>query len=86
MYVWLVLSAFLHDAVLLWALGVNRTLSAGGEADDGEMIAHSVQNQTFENGVTGTMAINENGDRKWDNVVTIVQKDLQVNSSITWYP
>ena len=31
-----------HDAVLIWAYGVNRTLERGGAPDDGESITRNL--------------------------------------------
>ena len=51
-----------HDAVLMWAYGVNKTLEEGGAPDDGYAIANNIFNMSFQ-GITGTVFINENGDR-----------------------
>ena len=42
----------LHDAVLMWAYAVNKTLEEGGSEDDGISITKNIINSTFE-GVTG---------------------------------
>ena len=44
-----------HDAVLIWAYGVNRTLERGGVPDDGVSIANNSFN-TFFQGVSGTVS------------------------------
>ena len=54
-----------HDAVLLWAYGVNKTLEQGGSADDGFAVSKNIINTTFD-GLTGKVALNENGDRYMD--------------------
>ncbi len=56
---------FIHDAVLLWAYGVNKTLEEGYPPDDGFRITKNIINMTFE-GITGTVIINEVGDRILD--------------------
>ena len=40
-----------HDAVLIWAYGVNRTLEQGGAPDDGVNISKNIFNTRF-NGVS----------------------------------
>ena len=43
---------FIHDAVLIWAYGVNRTIERGGAPDDGAGISNNSFNTNFD-GVTG---------------------------------
>ena len=52
----------LHDAVLLWAYGVNKTVEKGFSPDDGAQITQNILNTTIQ-GVMGPVAIDENGDR-----------------------
>ena len=54
-----------HDAVLQWAYGVNKTLEQGYPPDDGFRITQNIINMTFE-GITGKVAIDELGNRKPD--------------------
>ena len=42
-----VFTGLIHDAVLMWAYGVNRTLESGGAPDDGETIANNIFNLSF---------------------------------------
>lgn len=58
-------SGELHDAVLLWAYGVNRTVERGFSPDDGTEITNSVINTTIQ-GAFSSVNINENGDRLID--------------------
>ena len=37
----------IHDAVLMWAYGVNRTLEQGGAPDDGEAVVKNIFNLSF---------------------------------------
>ncbi len=57
--------AELHDSVLLWAYGVNRTVERGFPPDDGVEITRSVVRTTFQ-GVLAPVYIDENGDRLID--------------------
>ena len=53
-YIYSVLTGLVHDAVLMWAYGVNRTLERGGAPDDGETIASNIFNLSFQ-GITGNV-------------------------------
>ncbi len=55
----------IHDAVLQWAYGVNKTLQQGYGVNDGFMITNNIINMTFQ-GITGTVVIDHNGDRRPD--------------------
>ncbi|XP_064645630.1 atrial natriuretic peptide receptor 1-like isoform X2 [Lineus longissimus] len=54
-----------HDAVILYALALNETLAAGYNITNGKEITNRMWNRTFE-GITGTVSIDENGDRNAD--------------------
>ncbi|KAL8577966.1 hypothetical protein ACOMHN_011517 [Nucella lapillus] len=54
-----------HDAVILYALALNETLEEGGSVRDGARITQKMWNRTFQ-GITGTVSIDENGDRNAD--------------------
>ncbi|XP_063438137.1 atrial natriuretic peptide receptor 1-like isoform X4 [Mytilus trossulus] len=54
-----------HDAVILYALALNETLAANKSITDGAEITNRMWNRTFE-GITGTVSIDENGDRNAD--------------------
>ena len=54
-----------HDAVLLWAYGVNKTLEQGYAPNDGVRVTNNIINSTIQ-GVTGKIVIDENGDRLRD--------------------
>ena len=42
-------AGFLHDAVLMWAYGLNATLEAGGnDTQDGQAISQHIFNRTIE--------------------------------------
>ena len=69
---------FLYDAVLLWAHGVNLTLEAGGEPDDGLAVTRNIFGLTFTGGVTGNVSIDHQGDRKFDQTLSIIQPGYQV--------
>ena len=55
----------IHDAVLQWAYGVNKTMEQGHAPDDGFKITQNIINMTFE-GITGSVIIDRNGDRTQD--------------------
>ncbi|ELT96795.1 hypothetical protein CAPTEDRAFT_124162 [Capitella teleta] len=54
-----------HDAVILYALALNETLAAGFNATNGMEVTRRMWNRTFD-GITGTVSIDENGDRNAD--------------------
>ncbi len=66
--------------MLLWAYGVNRSLEAGGEPDDGLAIMQQIYNFTFD-GVVGPVTIDHKGDRKGDYAIYIMQPGFQVCTS-----
>ena len=59
------LSAYVYDAVLLWAYGVNLTLEQRYAPDNGIQITKNIFNLTFD-GMTGTVLIDNEGDRHVD--------------------
>ena len=69
---WLFLTSLVYDAVLLWAYGVNKTLEQGYSPNDGLRVTQNIFNMTFE-GMTGTVRIDEKGDRQPNYVVQMVQ-------------
>ncbi|XP_033105944.1 atrial natriuretic peptide receptor 1-like [Anneissia japonica] len=54
-----------HDAVVLYAIALNETLSAGFEPTNGEEITKRMWNRTFK-GIAGVVSIDANGDREAD--------------------
>ncbi|XP_046544533.1 atrial natriuretic peptide receptor 1-like isoform X1 [Haliotis rubra] len=54
-----------HDAVILYALALNETLAANISITNGSEITKRMWNRTFE-GITGTVSIDQNGDRNAD--------------------
>nr|XP_042913606.1 atrial natriuretic peptide receptor 1 [Parasteatoda tepidariorum] len=54
-----------HEAVLLYSIALNETLSEGYTASNGSFIIQKMWNRTFE-GITGKVTIDENGDRDAD--------------------
>ncbi len=58
-------SAFVHDAVLQWAYGVNKSMEQGYPPDDGFRVTQNIFNMEFE-GATGTVVIDQYGDRWLD--------------------
>ena len=54
-----------HDAVLQWAYGVNKSLEEGNSPDDGFIITQNIFNLVFE-GISGNVVIDGNGDRRKD--------------------
>ncbi|XP_077996445.1 atrial natriuretic peptide receptor 1-like [Glandiceps talaboti] len=67
-------AGFLHDAVLLYSLAINTTLAAGFNIRNGVNVINRIKN-TYYQGMTGKVYIDETGDRSPDFEVT----DLQVN-------
>ena len=76
----LVSQGFVYDAVLLWAYGVNRTLSQGGSPNDGSAVTANIFNIEIEADMTGNISIDDKGDRKFDMVLSIIQPGLEVCS------
>lgn len=54
-----------YDAVLLYALALNETLSSGGNQSDGFALTKRMWNRKFE-GITGEVNVDSNGDRITD--------------------
>ena len=57
-----IFSGLTHDAVLLWAHGVNKTIKQGYSLNDGIRVARNIFNSTI-TGITGDIVIDANGDR-----------------------
>ncbi|XP_070581797.1 atrial natriuretic peptide receptor 1-like [Ptychodera flava] len=56
-------SPYLHDAVLMYAIALNKTLQQGFDARDGKTWLSNVKGLRFE-GMTGSVVMDENGDRE----------------------
>lgn len=54
-----------HEAVLVYAVGLNDTLAEGHSAINGTMITKKIWNRTF-NGIAGKVSVDSNGDRLVD--------------------
>ena len=57
---------FVHDAMLQWAYGVNKSLEKGQSPDDGVSVTNNILNLTYQ-GITGKVAVNQYGDRQSDS-------------------
>jgi len=90
-------SAYLHDAIQLYAIGLNRSLSRGGNKSDGlSIISNITNNKVIFKGVSGNVAINFEGNRVpvfvfsnrqhrgWTPIVEIDQTKPQ-NESVKLY-
>ncbi|XP_068752048.1 atrial natriuretic peptide receptor 1-like [Montipora capricornis] len=58
-------ASYLHDAIILYALALNETLNENGNIPSGKNISKTMIGTQFE-GASGTVLINENGDRVAD--------------------
>ncbi len=58
--------AYIYDAVLLWAYGVNKTIEQGYSVHDGYHISKNIFNSSFE-GMSGVVNIDPAGDRVIDH-------------------
>nr|XP_006819914.1 PREDICTED: atrial natriuretic peptide receptor 1-like [Saccoglossus kowalevskii] len=58
-------SPYLHDATLLYAIALNKSLEQGNDPRDGEAWFENVKGLKFE-GMSGTVIMDENGDREPD--------------------
>ncbi|XP_014672057.1 PREDICTED: atrial natriuretic peptide receptor 3-like [Priapulus caudatus] len=67
-------SPFLHDAVILYALSLNKTLTAGGDYRNGTLVAANAKNFFFK-GISGNAIIDANGDRMPDYWITDMSPD-----------
>ncbi|CAH3132089.1 unnamed protein product [Porites lobata] len=57
-------AAYLHDAISLYAIGLNRSISRGGNKTDGLAIISNISNaELLFTGVSGDVAINAQGNR-----------------------
>lgn len=65
-------AAFLHDAALLYAHALNKTLIMNGSIHDGRLIVHNMLNYTFQ-GASGNVTIDQVGDR----ASALVLKNIQ---------
>ncbi|XP_050420334.1 atrial natriuretic peptide receptor 1 isoform X4 [Adelges cooleyi] len=84
-----------YDAVLLYGLALNETLSRGGNKSDGAAIVKAMWNKTF-TGITGDVNIDANGDRIADyslldmdpatNEFKIVANYIGVKQSLEYVP
>ena len=72
------LSGTLYDAVMMWAYATNKSLEQGYSFDDGYHITQNILNHSFE-GMGGEIMINENGDRKTNNLLGMIQNGKFVN-------
>ena len=62
----------MHDAVLVWAYAMNKTLEEGYSAEDGFRVSQNMFNLTFQ-GITGRVSLNSVGDRFPNYEVDIIQ-------------
>ncbi|XP_077996444.1 atrial natriuretic peptide receptor 1-like [Glandiceps talaboti] len=67
-------SAFLYDALILYAIAINQTMSLNYNYKDGEVVLKQMKNKFFK-GMTGNVLLDEYGDREPDFWIT----DLQPN-------
>uniref|UniRef100_A0A8C5EWJ9 Guanylate cyclase n=1 Tax=Gopherus evgoodei TaxID=1825980 RepID=A0A8C5EWJ9_9SAUR len=69
-------SAYLHDAVLLYALSVREILKEGKDISDGQALVNTLKgyNKTRLYGVTGLVYIDESGERWMEYSVYCLQK------------
>ncbi|KXJ15243.1 Atrial natriuretic peptide receptor 1 [Exaiptasia diaphana] len=75
----------MYDAVLLYAIALNETLSEGGSKRDGLLIASKMYNRQFE-GVAGTVYIDNKGDRDPDYTIqTLINDRFQDIAHYTRY-
>lgn len=65
-------SALVHDAVLAWAMAVNKTIDQGFGYNDGFKILANLYNLSF-HGMTGDVVINSVGDRSPDYYIQSYQ-------------
>ena len=79
-----ILPGMVHDAVLMWGYGVNKTVEQGHNPSDGIKVSENIFNLIFD-GITGIVAINHQGDRKPNYRVEIFQKD-ELLTLMTWNP
>lgn len=73
-----------YDAVILYALALNETLEAGYNSSNGREITHRMWNRTFQ-GITGTVSIDENGDRNADYSLLDLNLETEVFEVVANY-
>ncbi len=59
------LKGMIHDSILQWAYGVNKTIEEGFAPDNGLRITKNIINMTFQ-GITGKVGIDHLGNRDSD--------------------
>ncbi|XP_060028242.1 guanylate cyclase 2G-like [Erinaceus europaeus] len=69
-------SAFLHDAVLLYAQTVKQMIQAGSDFHDGRLLVSTLRgsNQTSLRGITGPIYVDLQGERCMDYSIYVLQK------------
>uniref|UniRef100_A0A8C5Q0I2 Guanylate cyclase n=1 Tax=Leptobrachium leishanense TaxID=445787 RepID=A0A8C5Q0I2_9ANUR len=69
-------SAYLHDSVLLYALGLREMIRQGKNLTDGRALVQILKSnkETQEFGITGSLSIDENGERFIDYAVFDLQR------------
>ncbi|XP_077986228.1 atrial natriuretic peptide receptor 1-like [Glandiceps talaboti] len=70
-------SPWLHDAVMLFAIALNKSLEKGNDPTDGEAWFENVKGLTFE-GMSGSVVMDDNGDRDPDYSIL----DLRPNGQL----
>ncbi|XP_077994091.1 atrial natriuretic peptide receptor 1-like [Glandiceps talaboti] len=77
-------AAFLYDAVYLYALALNQSLSEGVDPDDGYNISQRLFNKTFK-GADSEVVIGSDGDRLPSYMMLNVH-DGQLVPVVNWFP
>lgn len=72
----------IHDAVLIWAYGMNKTLAKGYLPEDGLQVMQNIFSLDFE-GITGPVLLDEIGDRQPNYEIQVVQ-DGQLIRVFQW--
>ncbi|XP_042913598.1 atrial natriuretic peptide receptor 1 [Parasteatoda tepidariorum] len=73
-----------HDAVILYSLALNETLSEGYSLKNGTIVTQKMWNRTFE-GITGNVSINEKGDRFVDYSLLDMDSDTGIYEVVANY-
>ncbi|CAG2105995.1 unnamed protein product [Medioppia subpectinata] len=79
-----IVAAF-YDCILMYAWAYNKTLAVGGDPRDGRTLARRLWDNTFKDGLTGDISINENGDREADYTLNDLDPETGIMRPVATY-
>ncbi|XP_023219656.1 atrial natriuretic peptide receptor 1-like isoform X1 [Centruroides sculpturatus] len=73
-----------YEAIILYSLSLNETLSEGYSITNGSIITQKMWNRTFQ-GITGPVSINENGDRNANYTLMNLNPHKRIYQAVAMY-